>query len=344
MLKFTFKERILARLNLYPLPIYDAFAAPLVGHILAIALSLHIFEKLKVPQSIEKLAKAVNIDPKTAMLLLSSLSASGYVKTIGRKFTVSAAARKWLLERSDHYIGNFVRYVEVLYSHWLYLAKTLTAGEPPATYIESFGKKEWEIYVLGMMDLARVTFPHIARKMVLPEGAKNFLDLGGSHGFYSIKLCQRYPKLRATIVDFPEVLNITRKIIREQRGSHRISLKPGNVLEKSAFVESRFDAALASNLVHGLTADQNRLFLRNTSSSVRSGGYLYILDQFIDEKGSKLEQLIPLLVGINLMNEVGGSVYTPEQLREWCGEVGFGNMRVYRLRLPGVLLLRLQKI
>ncbi len=345
LLTFTPKERLLARLNIFPVPIHDVFVAPLLGHVLATAIRLNIFENLAEPRSPEELAGISNIHSKASILLLSYLSASGYVKKIDGRFALKPAAKKWLLKNSEHYIGNFVRYVELLYSHWLYLEETLGSGKPPAKYTETFGEEQWKIYVYGMMDLARITFPHIATKMRLPDNAENFLDLAGSHGYYSIKLCQHYPGLRATILDLPPALHFAQRILKEHRGADRVSLEPGNILENSAFANKQdlFDAALAANIVHGLTPDENRLFLANASFSIKRGGLLYILDQFINKAGSNLEQFVPLSVGINLMNEVGGSVYTLDELREWCGEAGFPNLRVYRLRLPGVFLIRLKK-
>lgn len=340
---FTFKERLFSYLNLLPVPIYDAFAAPLFGHVLALAIRVNLFETLLHPRSAEEVARAVNISTQASSLFLSSLATTGYTQKVGSKYRVTPSAKKWLLKSSPYYLGNFIRYVELLYSHWLYLGETVKNGEPPATYIESFGEKEWEIYVFGMMDLAKMTLPHIASKMKLPVKARRLLDLGGSHGLYSIELCKRYASLHATIADFPQVLQFTKKIIEDHHLSERISLEACNVLEHQ-FEENFFDAALAFNIVHGLNAEQNKIFLQNISRTLRPGGCLYILDEFIDRPGSTMEQFMPLMVGINIMNEVGGSVYSLDELREWSAKAGLVTMRFFRLRLPGVMLVRLEKL
>lgn len=342
MRTFTLKERFFSYLNLLPVPIYDSFAAPLFGHALTLAVRLNIFETLRQPLTAEKLAKTLNIHPQASFLLLSSLVTAGYIKKIGNDFVLSASAKKWLLKSSPYYIGNFIRYVELLYSHWLSLEQTFKKGKPPSTYIERFGEKEWKIYIYGMMDLAKIIIPHIISKMILPNEARTILDLGGSHGLYSIELCKRHPRLHATIVDFPQVLRFTKEIIREHNVVEWVSLKPGNVLKKK-FRENFYDAALAFNIVHGLTPEQNEVFLRKISRALKRGGYLYVLDQFVGQRRSRSEQLIPLMVGINIMNEVGGTVYSIDELRELTRQAGLRITRSFRLRLPGVVLLRLEK-
>ena len=34
----------------------------------------------------------------------------------------------------------------------------------------------------------------------IPENAKSLLDIGGSHGLYSVDFCEKYPDLRADIL------------------------------------------------------------------------------------------------------------------------------------------------
>ena len=41
-------------------------------------------------------------------------------------------------------------------------------------------------------------------------GARRMLDVGGGSGAFSIALCTRNPRLRATILDFPAVVDVAR--------------------------------------------------------------------------------------------------------------------------------------
>lgn len=339
MRTFTLKERLLARLNILPLPIYDVFAAPLLGHTIAFAVRMNLFETLSLPQTAEQIAAQLNLHPKAVSLLLSTLRTAGYVNARDEMFCLTAAGRKWFLQSSPTYLGNFVQYVDVLYRHWLYVAETMQKAHPPATYFESFGEKEWEVYVYGMMDLARVIYPRIASKLVLPDRADHLIDLGGSHGLYSIELCTRHPRLHATVVDVPQALKFTQRIVREHNLEARITLLPGDLLRLD-YPSKAYDVALAFNVTHGLTEEQNASFFAQIHHALKPGGVLHILDQCRAQRGTPTEQLMPLLVGVNVMNEIGGCVYREEEYRAWLTNAGFRTMKVYRLSLPGVYLFR----
>ena len=339
MRTFTVKERFLARLNLLPLPIYDAFASPLFGHVVVQAITLNLFEKL--PGTTRELAESTHAHPEAVRYLLSSLELSGYIKEHGGRFSPTPLTRKWLMKSSPTYLGHFLQYVNLLYARWMYLSGTLRNGEPPVSYFESFGEREWEIYVYGMKDLASVFVPHVIPKVRLPEGAVSIVDLGGAHGLYSIALCKRYPRLHATIVDFPQALRFAKRILDEHGFSDRITLEAGNFLEME-FPHQHADAVLGFNIVHGLSPGKNLDLSHKVKAMLKPGGSFFVLDQFQDRRGSKLEQFIPLMVGINLMNEAGGRTYSVDEVAEWSEEAGFRNFRVRRLRLPGVKLVELR--
>ena len=50
------------------------------------------------------------------------------------------------------------------------------------------------------------------------------LDIGGSHGYYSVALCRRHPSLRAVILDLSEAVTHAERILdREGMGDRVIS-------------------------------------------------------------------------------------------------------------------------
>jgi hypothetical protein len=47
------------------------------------------------------------------------------------------------------------------------------------------------------------------------------------------------------------------------------------------------------------------------------------------------------MVGLNLLNEIGGNTYTFEQIKGWCA--GAAAVKRIRLRFPGVTLVEVVK-
>ena len=68
---------------------------------------------------------------------------------------------------------------------------------------EALGFKGWELYQEGMRDLSVNASKELAGKILVPAGATNMLDIGGSHGLYSIELCKKNKGLSSTILELP---------------------------------------------------------------------------------------------------------------------------------------------
>ncbi|MBI1805288.1 MAG: methyltransferase domain-containing protein [Ignavibacteriae bacterium] len=343
MSTFTLREFFAARLNFLPSALYDSFPAVLLGRALVLAHKLGVFEALHDrPRTDRELVSSLNLPLKSLQLLLPPLSASGYLKKYGDSYSLTAQSKKWLVKSAPHYIGNFLAYIELLHGHWMYLEDTLKAGKPPKTYVEMFTEKEWKIYTLGMMDLAGLLIPHVIPQLKLAANASSLLDVCGSHGLYSIELCKRNPNLTATIADFPEVLTTTREIVRKHRLENRIQLLPCDVT-RASFNNEQYDAVLAFNIIHGFPVETNRHFIESLAAALRRGGSLYILDQLKDTRSKGVDQLLPLMVGLNLLNEIGGNVYSFSEVKSWCEKAGLNNVQFNRLSVPGVHLVHAEK-
>jgi hypothetical protein len=82
------------------------------------------------------------------------------------------------------------------------------------------------------------------------------LDIGGSHGFYSVELRRRHPELRATILELPEAIPTSAEILGRENMGDRVQHVPGNALDHE-FGNECYDAVLISLLVHHFTDEQN---------------------------------------------------------------------------------------
>lgn len=335
-INLSFRERILFLLNRLPVPIYDAFANVLVGRALMVCNSSGIFDVLhESPRSLPELAAKVGMSTRGVDVLLQTMEVAGYVTRDANRFRNSVIAERWLTSTSPHYIGNLVRYFETLFSRWEYLGETVERGEPGKPYFEFFSGKDWEIYTLGMMDLARLLMPEVLKIVTLPRNARRLLDLGGSHGLYSIELCKRHPDLRADVIDFEKAVMIGRKISEEHRTSSRITYRAADF--KKDIFQRDYDVVLAFNVIHGLKPSESLSLMKKIALALKRGGLLFIMDQVRNrQSGSSVSRLIPAVVGLNLFNEIGGNAYTFDEIREWCSEAGFVECAEKRLRVPGV--------
>lgn len=334
--RLTFIERLLHRLHLLPTPIIDTFGSIVFGRALTIAVRRGVFEALaQTPRTAAELAGTTGLSTKGMELLLESFVVAGYLFSQGNSYSLTAEARKWLLEDSPHYLGNLIRYFETLYERWTYLEHSLEHGTPPHRYYEKFTDEDWRVYVLGMRDLATLLLSDVMKKISLPDSPRHLLDLGGSHGLYAIACCRRYPTLTSTVVDFEEALRHTRTLVDDEGLHGRVHLLAADFTKEE--LPSSQDCVLMFNVIHGFTEEENRTLILRARSALRPGGKLYILDQLREERRrTGLARFMPLMVGLNLLNEIGGNTYAFEQVKSWCP--GAASVKRIRLKLPGVSL------
>jgi len=319
----------------------DAFASVLFGRALAIAVRAGLFEVLRDHALLSsEIAGAIGLHPEGVSLLVKSFVEGGYLKRIGSTYALTRQGRKWLLIDSPQSMVKLIGYFEMLYGRWGSLEDTLRAGEPASPYYQNFDEHDWEMYVFGMRDLARFLVPELKRKVTLPRRAAHLLDVGGSHGLYAIDCCQRSSLLTATVVDFEEPLRWTRQFIREAGLEGRVNTMAGNFLTLD--LPEKQDIILLFNVIHGLREEQNRELIGRLLGTLASGGRMYVLDQMIASAGqSQLARLIPLMVGLNLLNEIGGKAYEVDDIRRWCGAAQ--RVRRLKLRIPGLTLVEVVK-
>jgi cyclopropane fatty-acyl-phospholipid synthase-like methyltransferase len=180
----------------------------------------------------------------------------------------------------------------------------------------------------------------VARKLRLPSGARQVLDIGGGHGLYSAALCRRHPGLTATVLDLPGSAAVGREIVAAAGMADRVLFKDGDATAgdlSAGDVGSGYDAVLCFNLVHHLAPDQIPALFGKARDALAPGGTLAVMDAFADpaRRGSAAANFLGLFVYLSS----GSQVHTPAQLRGWLREAGFGVPRRVRvLRIPGLSL------
>ena len=63
------------------------------------------------------------------------------------------------------------------------------------------------------------------------SGAGSVIDVGGGSGTLLVGLMERWPHLRGTLLELPEVIGHAEPILAEHGGSGRIALEAGNIVE-----------------------------------------------------------------------------------------------------------------
>ncbi len=341
ILKLTLLQRLLHRLHLLPTPIMDAFGGIIFGRVLTIAVRRELFEAVAVePRTIKELSAATGLNEKAVKLIADSFVVGSYLTRTKEKYIISAEGKKWLIKSSPTYLGNLIAYFETLYARWAKFEYALENGHPQRPYFNEFADSDWRVYVYGMADLAKLLLPEVGPKLILPGNPKSLLDIGGSHGLYAMECCRRYPGLHATVMDFSPALRHTREIAAAEGMPARVRVLEGDFTTNP--LQPNQDCVLLFNVIHGFDEKENQKLIARAFAALNSGGKLFILDQMKSSKrASGLAAFVPLMVGLNLLNEIGGNVYDVDEVKKWCRS--FSSVRTHALRLPGVVLMEAVK-
>ena len=331
----NFVERLaLFRLNLAPAVMLD-FLGALAFRTVAAAGRLGVFEALSAgPLTATELAHRIDADERGTIVLLEALEALGYVRSSDGHYAASAMAAKWL-----PLLGDGIGFCEMLVERFQDLEESVRRGGPAIDAREWLGQRPdgWREFQAGMIALARITADDVVAKVKLPATARGLLDVGGGHGLYSIKFCQRYPQLSATVFDLPEGLELTPGIIAAEGMGGRVSLQAGDFWMDD--FGSGYDVALLFNIIHANLPARNVELLQKVAAALNSDGVVVILDQLAGQVRGGTARAFAALMGLNLFNLTGGQAYEFQEIVGWLGETGFANpRRIGLLRSPGTSL------
>lgn len=127
----------------------------------------------------------------------------------------------------------------------------------------------------------------------MPRGATEMVDVGGSHGHYSVSLCRRYHGLRSVVLDLPEAVRAAAPLLAAENMGHRVVHFESDALTHDFGVDS-YDVVLLSNLAHHFDAAQNAELFARLARALRSCGVLAVLEPIRPEKRDSVDQLAAL--------------------------------------------------
>lgn len=318
--KLTWLERVAFALNVGPAPVID-YVGALSLQALLLGIGLGVFEKLKEGSATtEHLACELGADTRALNLLLDSLSATGYLRQNGDRYALTPMAAKWAPRFSDG--ASFYRRVAL--EGWSNVAARLrgqkTAGGNGLTP-EGGGTTD-----AGMLSNARLMADEVARRVRLPGSARRMVDVGGGHGLYSAKLCERNHQLTAVVFDRPSTLELARRVLAEERAGDRVMTQTGDFWVDP--LGHGYDVALLFNLLNGFPIDQRIELLRKVADATSDKGLVVVLDSMRRPTLHGASRAVVELTSLRLFDPEQNDTYRLDELKSWLSAAGWEVSRV----------------
>lgn len=334
--QFTFIEKTLLRKGIIPQPLFDAGVSRGLAHVLNAAVETGITDTLSGKfQSAEQLVAKTNLNKQALILTLDCLEALGYVSRKKDHYAFTKNGEKFLSKDSPQ---NMRHYIQFSASESRVFAESLESvlqtGSEPKDSLADFTEEEWRLFTLAMLDIARVNVDSITKQIPAPASSKKLLDLGGSHGLYSIWQCKKHPELKAEILDAEAVRSYADQCISEYKMHDRVSFTAGDFM--SMEWDEDYDMIFAFNIIHGMTEEMNRRLFQKAAQSLRKTGIFVIFDQIKDMEGkSQLASAVSSFMGMNLYLHTGGRTYNGKELTQMLRESDFASVKIKGVSVPG---------
>ena len=328
-------EWVIARLNVAPQPLIDTQMAYTLARLVMVGTKVGAFDALA-----DGRATAAEVADRCATSLvgteklLFALAGAGYLSATDGGYELTPLSRKWLVADSPHSIADKML-LQFLEWEWIEGAEDYVRTGKPLELHSLQDDEEWSLYQRGMRAMANAFSAEAVRRMPTPKGATNMLDIGGSHGYYSVALCRRHEALSSVVLDLPEAVRQAAPLLAAEGMGTRVVHRSGDALTDD-LGESAYDLVLIAQLVHHFSEEQNRELAKRVARALRPAGVFAVLDEFRPATARDAGQVGALLEFYFALTSQSGT-WAPEEIADWQRSAGLEPRKTIKFRTtPGV--------
>ena len=171
----------------------------------------------------------------------------------------------------------------------------------------------------------------VAKRLSLPRTARQMLDIGGSHGYFSVAICRRHPQLRSTILDLPEAIKHAAPLLAKEGMGDQIVYRTGNVLSDDLGTGA-YDLVFLASVVHHFDEATNCDLIKRSARALRPGGVVAIWEPMRQDRTGKIRQLGGLMdLFFGFFSEAG--TWSSAEVAGWFREAGLQVRKAWSPRL-----------
>src|SRR3954469_4584328 len=313
-------ERIGSAFDLLPDPLLDTHVVILLARAGMEAACLGVFEALKDgPLPAGEVAARCGCDPKAMRKLLDALAGCEYLRWDAGRYFLAPVARKWLLAESPQSLRDKMLWQ---FPEWDYIARLgdyVRSGEPLDLH-PTLTLEDWGLYQRGMRATAASWVAEVGKRTPVPKGARDMLDIGGSHGLVSVALCRRHPGLRSVILDLPAAIAHAAPLLAREGMGERVTYRAGNALTDD-LGEKAWDVVFVASLVHHFDDATNRALAKRIARALRPGG-VYVIQELYRQNSPREAGQSGALLGLYFALTSEPGTWSFAEMAGWQREAG----------------------
>ncbi len=324
-------ERLVLASGVAPVPLAESWFTFHLANAIMIGVKLGVYEALADgPLDAAQVAQRIGGHEGGCTRLLNALLGVGHLSHDGQRYSLKPIARKWLLAASNQSSRDKILF-QFLEWRWLeHTEEFVKTGKPLAVH-SHLTDEEWGLYQRGMRSGVDMMAHEVARRLKIRSGATHMLDIGGSHGYFSVSLCRKHPTLSSVILDLPEAIPHAAPVLAKENMGDRVVHRAGNVLETD-LGRDQYDLIFIGSLVHHFDDATNRTLAKRCAGALRPGGVLAIYDaiRLNPSRGvGQIGGLLDLFFGV--ISESG--TWSGDEMSSWQRGAGLRPRKLMRMRL-----------
>ena len=236
------------------------------------------------------LARRCGIDAETVDRLLVICKAMDLVRVEAGRHVNCTDVERYLVRDKPTFFGDYLKFtISAEYDEWRNFPDNLrdvtSAPLPSKLYDGDLNDPERARAFTRAGYNSSTALAHRLAKRFDFSRHRHWLDFAGGSGSYAIAACKRYPALRATVMDHPNVVPVTAEFVAEHGLQGRITARPGNFLNAEDYPG---DCDLISYItpLHWYLRDDVVRTLRHAHDALPASGGILIVGYMLNEDRS----------------------------------------------------------
>lgn len=292
------------------------------ARILQVAVRLKLFTVLDgQPMSSAELAARLESEPGMTERLLVALAGMELLAHDHGSWRNGVGAALYLVEGKPHYQGEIIEMAARMWDRYHHLERALREGRSrrKGGFSLEESPEQQARYLRALDALALAGRAQRLARLVTPlAGRKRLLDVGGAPGTYCAALCQRFPALKATMLERDAAIEQCRPFLERFEMGERLEIRAGE-WQSEPFGKNDFDALLFSHF-NPESEPQALHLLMQAYLALRGEGLLILQGHLLDSdlNGARAAALTHLFE----------HALTLEQIRSLLAEAGFERIQL----------------
>jgi ubiquinone/menaquinone biosynthesis C-methylase UbiE len=321
------------RVALTPEPLMQMIQGIETTAILQAAVRLGVFDQIAGGRDdAGAIAAGVEADERGTRILLDALAALGLLEKDGG-YRLTPLADAFLVSSRPSYLGSMT---EIMAGEWAWEAyprldeAVRRGGTILDRHAEVPGHEMWETFARASVGVAAPASGALAEALkpwAQQRETLETLDIACGSGLFGLTLAAQYPQARLTLLDWPNVLALTRVNVEQMGLSERTSFIEGDVFE--APLGGPYDLILASHIFHHFSEQRCAELMRRLAGALKPDGRLAI-NEFTASSSKPSKDPFPSLFSVIMLAWTReGEAYPLETYERMLADAGFASPEVH---------------